>query len=377
MKTFLTAILATLALATSAMAKIGETPRQVVADAQRDKDAVAMAWKHETFLVEYRNGDLIAHQFGSNNREIAFDWLANHNVTNTEIGKVQRIFRTKWYPVQERDPSRRMWLSDNDLAMSVEGNYLRIFVRSKLVEVKQGTLNTPKAVPVAPEPTIVPPAPTKDEARLHRAQTSQKEPRPIIDFVPDKTVDLKDCLIVATEAFARLKPTANWVKIAGFTWIKNTKEAGRHAVAFFQPTADTNVFMYDKSGSYEIPTKSHDLNEIVASLNQLLRRANIAVQSPKWLESDGSIKEFADAAGKSNRQPIWSATQHEQNTQHAMNTMEAISVILGLIGMTVAGVFARYHGLRVWPFALLSEPVYLMIEAIRTEWKTRKTCNTQ
>ena len=50
---------------------------------------------------------------------------------------------------------------------------------------------------------------------------------------------------------------------------------------------------------------------------------------------------------------------------------EAICVTLGIIGLITAGVFARYHGLRIWPFAILSEPVYLAIEEIRTWWSLR------
>ena len=50
---------------------------------------------------------------------------------------------------------------------------------------------------------------------------------------------------------------------------------------------------------------------------------------------------------------------------------EAICVTLGIIGMIAAGVFARYHGLRIWPFAILSDPIYLAIEEIRTWWSLR------
>ena len=92
----------------------------------------------------------------------------------------------------------------------------------------------------------------------------------------------QDCLIVATEAFARLKTTAYWARIAGFTITKNGEEVRGHAVAFHQPNATSNVFMYDKSGSYDLDTRSHDLAAITKALNQLVR-TGYRVQSPKWV----------------------------------------------------------------------------------------------
>jgi hypothetical protein len=72
--------------------------------------------------------------------------------------------------------------------------------------------------------------------------------------------------------------------MASFMWTVDGKELGGHAVVFFQPTADSNVFMYDKSGSYDIATRSHDALEISAALNGLLRSATkLTVQDTKWI----------------------------------------------------------------------------------------------
>ena len=66
-----------------------------------------------------------------------------------------------------------------------------------------------------------------------------------------------------------------WAKIAGFTWFENAKKIGGHAVVFYQPTADSNIWMYDKSGSYETHTKSHELDEIIGALNASLGGSTI------------------------------------------------------------------------------------------------------
>jgi hypothetical protein len=61
--------------------------------------------------------------------------------------------------------------------------------------------------------------------------------------------------------------------------------------------------MYDRSGSFDLQTRSHDLGEIIASLNQLTRD-NLSVESPRWLESADSRTEFS----ASNQQPVWTST---------------------------------------------------------------------
>src|SRR5205085_10594874 len=105
-------------------------------------------------------------------------------------------------------------------------------------------------------------------------------PQAHLDLVPNKSSkDENDCLLVATEAYARMQKTAYWAKIAGFTWIKNGKVIGQHAVLFFQPTESSNVFMFDKGGSLPIATQSHDLNEIINSLNELFGNAKVTIRA--------------------------------------------------------------------------------------------------
>ena len=196
-----------------------------------------------------------------------------------------------------------------------------------------------------------------------------QSPSPDPSFVPKPASDQNDCVIVATEALARLKKTASWAKMAGFMWTENTTEIDGHVVVFFQPTQSTNVFMYDKSGSYDLHTKSHDLNEIAVALNQLLRDSEIRVESPRWLENDDSREEFASS--KSNQQPSWSSSRSISTrelgagVEHENAITRTIIPILCLCAFTVFGVFCRYAGVRLWPIYILSGPVYHALEEVR------------
>jgi hypothetical protein len=65
-----------------------------------------------------------------------------------------------------------------------------------------------------------------------------------------------DCLIVATEAYARLKPNAYWAKICIFRIYKNSEYKYSHAIVLYQPTLTSNVFFatrnWDQSIRYTI-----------------------------------------------------------------------------------------------------------------------------
>lgn len=56
------------------------------------------------------------------------------------------------------------------------------------------------------------------------------------------TQEKNDCLIVATETYARLRKTACWARIAGFAYSKGNPG---HAVVLFQPTKNSTVWLYD------------------------------------------------------------------------------------------------------------------------------------
>lgn len=195
------------------------------------------------------------------------------------------------------------------------------------------------------------------ERQQRAAANNNKQPEPEKPAEPNQ----KDCLIVATEAHARLQKSAYWAKIAGFRWFENAKNVGGHAVVFYQPTADSNIWMYDKSGSYEIDTKSHELDEIIGALNASLGGSTIRIESPRWLESGGKDKEFTSA----DRQPAWPSvtkSASQRTTEQTGSSAQGLAVFAFAIAL---GVGLRYAGIRLWPLYIVAGPVYNLIEYAR------------
>jgi hypothetical protein len=148
----------------SAMAKIGETSEQIRRETQRDKDTVAIRaldFEGRSALeVHYRDGSVIRHLFGTNGREIAFYLFTPKRLTNTDIGKTKRMFRTTWHSMELPQPVFKEivyqtgWWSDSGLVMAAAGDqtrdYLVIFVLNRADEIP-------------------------DTVGLRRAQTAQEE----------------------------------------------------------------------------------------------------------------------------------------------------------------------------------------------------------
>ena len=91
-----------------------------------------------------------------------------------------------------------------------------------------------------------------------------------------------DCLPFATEAFARLSKASVWAKIAGFTVVQGRTVMGGHAVVLFQPTEGSHVWSYDRTGSLELPTTSHDLVELELALGKAMN--GITPLGLRWVE---------------------------------------------------------------------------------------------
>ena len=130
------------------------------------------------------------------------------------------------------------------------------------------------------------------EAAQRAALLKQKAPAPSAP-----TDEKNDCLIIATEAFARLKQSSAWARIAAFDFLKDGKKEGGHAVVFYQPTATSNVFIYDKTfGSLDLQTRSHELTVIIEHLNAMMKKADLfQVGDPKWLgEAGGLVSDAVD-----------------------------------------------------------------------------------
>ena len=246
------------------------------------------------------------------------------------------------------------WGSGNGLYMAAERlegyDYLAIVDMSRVDEIPEIRRASPApASAAAATPTPATPAPVFD--------------KPAVAATPDE----KDCLLVATEAYARMQKTADWAKIAGFNWLQNKKTIGGHAVVFYQPTQNSNVWMYDKSGSYEIHTKSHDLNEIIAVLNQTLRTVNIKIESPRWLDNNDSKNEFASS--QSNQQPTWSAIVDDDKTQSATEP--------ALIWRTIGGVIVA--GIGVFLLGIVCIAIWivtLVLTGCGWIWKKRTSSSS-
>jgi hypothetical protein len=283
-------MLAVVALS-AAQARIGQTPQEVIQDSRREK-AVGVQWieifDRPMLRVQYHD-DVILHLFGSNGREIAFYYYATKGLKPEDVDRLQRRYRTTWRGTGT-DGGVFTWESANGLWMAAERHerydYLAIFDASRIQEIPEipeirNVMSTPalaSAPAATPAPVAAPTSPAVAPV-----------PSAHLDFVPDKpSKDENDCLLVATEAYARMQKTAYWAKIAGFTWIKDGKVIGNHAVLFYQPTESSNVFMYDKDGSLPIATQSHDLNEIINSLNTLFGTAKVPLraQSARWTDAD-------------------------------------------------------------------------------------------
>lgn len=243
----------------NADAKIGEHYTTVVKDAQQDKDSVTMNWIDQegspVLVVTYRDSATIKHLFGVDGREIAWWLFAPKRITGDDLRKIQRIFHTKWEYIGKSYNGITCWISSSGLSMGAtrksEYDYVCIYALSR-----------EKEIPVL-NPTPATPAP-------------RYAPRSV---APSGT---NDCLIVATEAFSRLKTTASWARIASFHVTRNQEEVGGHAVVFFQPTSSSNVFMYDRAGSQDLGTQSHDLTDLTGAFNKLLAEGYLA-QSVKWI----------------------------------------------------------------------------------------------
>ena len=119
-------------------------------------------------------------------------------------------------------------------------------------------------------------------------EATRPQPKP-----PSSISRTEDCLIVATETYARLKNTATFVKIVGLRVVMKTgTKPSNHAVVFYQPAADANVFLFDRSGSYDLLTRSHDLPELQEAAVQRSKAPGslmpYEIQSAKWIQDEAT-----------------------------------------------------------------------------------------
>ena len=177
--------------ASAAEAMIGQTPDQVTEGAQRDRDTVkiyrATYGGLPEVYVDYRDGATIRHTFGREGREVAFSWTAPF-ISNDDVVKVQRAYRTTWYPLGIKN-GLYQWMSKNQLQMMAqrhERNYdLTIFDLNHLSEIESAIAltSTPTAAPAL---ATYPPA---DEGLKPARQTPETgRTRMIATSLPVKTM---------------------------------------------------------------------------------------------------------------------------------------------------------------------------------------------
>ena len=112
--------------------------------------------------------------------------------------------------------------------------------------------------------------------------------QPSIDFQPLVPQPKNDCLIVATETYARLKKTAPWARIAGFGYASNTRNAPGHAVVLYEPTQGSTVWLYDEAGSRDLGIKSHDLSELKEAISRWLP-GDARVSDIRWIGEEREL----------------------------------------------------------------------------------------
>jgi hypothetical protein len=140
-------------------------------------------------------------------------------------------------------------------------------------------VSVPQYVPVY-VPRYVP---TYIPRTLQPAANSTYVERPAPYPAATPSTDPKDCLIVATEAIERLRKTSCWARIAGFDVFKDGRRISGHAVVLFQPVSGANTWMYDKAGSRNLYTSSHDLSELTVAMNRVVG-AGYRIQDARWVD---------------------------------------------------------------------------------------------
>lgn len=253
----------------SARAWIGETRDQVIRDAKQDKDTTKIVDVNSaTVVVLYRDGSDIKHVFGSNGREIAFILFSAKRLNLQDVLRMQRTYHTQWQATgieyydgtaTWKSRTRSLWMGTKRLE---KYDKVSIFDSSKMGEIAQ---RAPQPKPEAETAQYPPPEqPFNPNGPVQPVATTPAQ-APVV--LPTLSPEENDCAVVATEKYALLKRAGVWVGMARFN--ENTLAPSGHAVVIWQPSAESNVFIYlgKNIGTIEVNTRSHDLGEIFAALN--------------------------------------------------------------------------------------------------------------
>ena len=90
-------------------------------------------------------------------------------------------------------------------------------------------------------------------------------PGPILTPAPART----DCLLVATENYHRIKPSATWSNILIVRFrIDNSVEIYGHAMVVWKITPRSHVFMADSHGGADLPVTTTFIEDVLAGVQQ-------------------------------------------------------------------------------------------------------------
>jgi hypothetical protein len=332
-----TIITATLALATSAFGELYETPAQFESGRPTNvrkfsKGVVGMSWQGRaiTHVGVFAAGRCVIESFSFRDGRV---------MTRSDVGRFMQ-------------PYLRAGMTRSEMSTDGVNRYTFLVTadgRNCGVIIYDDSTNTLSVMTLQAWTQIFKAdADARTQAYLNRKQ-QQNGMQPGNDFdrndrrtmpkaqpPPPATDKKNDCLIVATEAYARLKKTSYWAIIGGFTvsQLDNTLIGG-HAAVFYQPTTGSNVWAYDRSGSLDLFTQSHDVSDILSAYNARLRsigadaqisdlawidgNGNAKSAAPKTAQTDNSSKELIDQANKNYEE----RKRHNEEAQAQKNAMPA------------------------------------------------------
>jgi hypothetical protein len=85
-----------------------------------------------------------------------------------------------------------------------------------------------------------------------------------------ETDEKNDCVIVATEAYQRLRAEGVWAEVIGLNLHTPKGETFGHAMCVYQPEKTGNLWVYDSNGSWQLAVRSADLRVVEWAFNQSL-----------------------------------------------------------------------------------------------------------
>jgi hypothetical protein len=145
---------------------------------------------------------------------------------------------------------------------------------------------------------------------LARQTTPQSQPP---QPQPQQTPDAKDCEPVADAMYATLDKMP-WRNVVRFHYAYNGIPTGGHAMTVWKLTEDGKVQVYDKNGTFELDTKSTELQDVVNALAVLLSeryKTRVTI-----IDSNYQVAAVAEPEGDYGLQPSRDTPELPVETEH-------------------------------------------------------------